>query len=465
MRTHPLLLAAVVLTAALCFVPRNLPSAEPTPSASTTPRRDWALRHTPVVEVVKRVRDAVVNIHSERTVQAGAAEELFAMAPSQNRVNGMGTGIIIDPRGYIVTNYHVIEDVNSLRVRLADGTTTAGKVFARDHDNDLALLKIDVNRPLPTMPLGTATDLMVGETVVAIGNAYGYEHTVSVGVVSAIGRDVTLNKELSYKSLIQTDASINPGNSGGPLLNVHGELVGVNVAIRAGAQGIGFAIPVDTMIRVAGNMLAGRGRGSSASGLLVKDEVRTGREEPPTRSVLVERLDPSGAAAKAGLKRGDVLLKVGDVAVASSLDVERGLLDRSAGDKVALVVRRGDAEQTVELAVETVAPRTVAAVPVAGDATWRRLGLRLTPANPEAVSRVKSQLRGGLLVLEVRGGSAADKAGIQRGDILVGLHTWEMLTPENVQYVLNHAELASFGPLQFYVIRAGQFHRGTLGLD
>jgi serine protease Do len=463
MRTHPLPLAAVVLTAALCFVPRNLPSAEPTTSsASTSPRRDWSLRQTPVVEVVKRVRDAVVNIHSERTVQAGAAEEFFAMAPSQNRVNGMGTGIIIDPRGYVVTNYHVIEDVNSLRVRLADGTTVAGKVVARDHDNDLALLKIDVNRLLPTMPLGTAADLMVGETVVAIGNAYGYEHTVSVGVVSAIGRDVTLNKELSYKSLIQTDASINPGNSGGPLLNVYGELIGVNVAIRAGAQGIGFAIPVDTMIRVACGMLAGRGRGSTASGMLVKDDVRTSHEESPQRTVLIDRLDPNGAAAKAGLKRGDVLVKVGDVSVATSLDVERGLFDRMSGDKVQLVVRRGDGEQKLELTVETATPRAVVAVPVTGDATWRRLGLRLAPANPESVTRVKPQLRGGLLVTEVRPSGTADKAGIQRGDILVGLHNWEMLTLENVQYVLNHADLSNFSPLQFYVIRAGQFHRGAL---
>src|SRR5262249_4504871 len=150
---------------------------------------------------------------------------------------------------YIVTNHHVIEDVSMLRVRLANGTTALATVAARQPELDLGLLKIDVNQPLQVMPLGTAADLMVGETVIAIGNAYGYEHTVSVGVVSAIKRDVTLNKDMAYKSLIQTDASINPGNSGGPLINIHGELVGVNVAIRAGAQGIGFAIPADHMVR------------------------------------------------------------------------------------------------------------------------------------------------------------------------------------------------------------------------
>src|SRR5262249_53556146 len=247
-----LLAAALVSTALGLFVPISqayLPEAR-----GPNPRR------TPVVEVVEKVRAAVVNIHSERTVQAGTAEELFALAPSQNRINGMGSGIVIDPRGYLITNQHVVEDVNLIRVRLNDGTTATARVLARDNESDLALLKIDVNKPLPTIPLGTATDLMVGETVIAIGNAYGYDHTVTVGVVSAIKRDVTLNKDISYKSLIQTDASINPGNSGGPLLNINGELVGVNVAIRAGAQGIGFAIPVDTMMRVAADMLSVRRR-------------------------------------------------------------------------------------------------------------------------------------------------------------------------------------------------------------
>src|SRR5438309_2232235 len=139
------------------------------------------------------------------------------------------------------------------------------------HDSDLALLKIDVARPLPTMPLGTSSDLMVGETVIAIGNAYGYEHTVTVGVISALKRDVTLNKEISYKQLIQTDAAINPGNSGGPLLNVNGELIGVNVAIRAGAQGIGFAIPVDSMLRVVADMLSVRRRNGTWHGVICRD--------------------------------------------------------------------------------------------------------------------------------------------------------------------------------------------------
>jgi serine protease Do len=451
---HTLLTALV-----LSFAPAG--DQPPPPTLPTGPLRvagrDVNLRQTPVVDAVRRSRDAVVNIHSERTAQGPVpAEELFALAPSQNRINGMGTGVVIDPRGYIITNQHVVDEVGLLRVRLADGGAFPARVLARDAESDLALLKIDAGRPLPTIALGSSGDLMVGETVIAIGNAYGYEHTVSVGVISAVGRDVTLNKDLSYKALIQTDAAINPGNSGGPLLNIYGELIGVNVAIRAGAQNIGFAIPVDAMVRVAAAMMANQPRGRGVSlGLAVRDDTRRD-EGGPQRLAVVEKTEPDGPAAKAGLRRGDVLLKVGDAAVASSLDLERALLDHAPGDKMTVVVRRGEAEEKAEVTL------TGRSAPVGGDVVWRRLGLRLQAAVPEAVTRANPQLHGGLTVLEVRPDSAASKAGIQRGDVLVGLHQWEMLSLDNVLFVLNHHDLDSFNPLRFYILRGGQVHRGNL---
>jgi serine protease Do len=460
MRLHRTFLAGALVSAAL--------------AAALPPARAGDPRHTPVVDVVKRVKGAVVNIHSERTVQGPASEELFALTPSQNRINGMGTGILVDPRGYIITNHHVVEDVNLIRVRLADGTSVSARVLARDAESDLALLKIDVGRPLPVMPLGTATDLMVGETVIAIGNAYGYDHTVTVGVVSAVKRDVTLNKEISYKSLIQTDASINPGNSGGPLCNINGELVGVNVAIRAGAQGIGFAIPVDSMIRVAADMMSIRKRNGTWHGLVLRDQVdgeadggdgeveatsaKTAAATGPRRSLVVERVEASGPAALAGLKAGDVLVRAGDQPVTCSLDLERALLDRPAGERVPLVVRREGKEQRADLALLT-AER---AAPVAEDMVWRKLGLRLQPVSAELVSHTNQQLHGGLVVAEVRADGVAAKSGIQRGDILVGLHQWEMLTLDNVVFVLTHPDLASFNPLRFYIVRSGQVHRGWI---
>jgi serine protease Do len=371
----------------------------------------------------------------------------------------MGTGILIDPRGYIITNQHVVDEVALLRVRLSDGTSASAKVLARDAESDLALLKIDVGHPLPTIPLGTASDLMVGETVIAIGNAYGYEHTATAGIISALGRDVTLNKEMSYKSLIQTDAAINPGNSGGPLINVHGELIGVNVAIRAGAQCIGFAIPVDTMLRVSASMMANptKGKGGVSHGLVIRDEVRNPRDaDAPLRQAIVDRAEPTGAGATAGLQRGDVLVKVGDQAIANGLDLERALIEKTPGERVMVVFRRGSAEERAEMVL---APRAPAAT---GDLVWRKLGLKLQTVSSDSVSKVNAQLHGGMTVTDVRPDSAASKAGLQRGDILVGLHQWEMLSMENVLFVLNHGDLPSFNPLRFYVLRSGQVHRGWL---
>lgn len=434
--------------------------------------RSWNLRQTPVVDVVRRVRDAVVNIHSERTVRATGVDEIFSNTGSQSRVNGMGTGILIDPRGYIITNQHVVEDVALIRIRLADGTTTSARVLARDSECDLALLKIDADRPLPTVPLGTTRDLMVGETVVAIGNAYGYEHTVTVGVVSATSRDVSLNKEVSYKALIQTDASINPGNSGGPLLNIHGELIGVNVAIRAGAQGIGFAIPVDTMIRVAGRMMGSRAPQGSARnrlGLAVKDEIHptpsgtAPGETAALRSVVIDTLEEGSPAARAGLERGDILLAVGDTPLVSTLDLERVLFDRGAGERVALRYRHGSNEKTAELVLESArAPVVEQAGNPGGDSVWQKLGVRLRPVAADAVNRSYPQFRGGLAVTEVRPDSPSDRAGIQRGDILVGLHKFEMLSGDHVQFVLHHPDLPTFQPLKFYIIRSGQLQTGKI---
>jgi serine protease Do len=434
------------------------PATPAGPAATrTNPSPRTIARHSPVVDVVRRVRAAVVNIHSERTVHGPAAAELFALSPSQNRVNGMGTGIIIDPRGYIVTNQHVVEDVNVIRIRLSDGTAQSATVLARSQEADLALLKIDAAGPLPTMPLGTASDLMVGETVVAIGNAYGYEHTVSVGVVSAVKRDVTLNKEVSYKALIQTDASINPGNSGGPLLNVNGDLVGVNVAIRAGAQGIGFAIPVDSMIRVVTEMFKARRRQLTYDGLVYRDILQA-TPDGPGRTVVLDRTDANSPGANAGLRPGDLLLEVGNVRVACSFDVERGLLDRAAGDHLPVVIRRDGKEHRLDLVLQA-ADR---ARPASSDMVWRKLGLRLSPINPELVSRVNRQLHGGLEVTAVDADGVAAKAGIRRGDILVGLHQWETLAVDNIAFVLTHPDLASFNPLSFYIVRDGQLRRGWL---
>lgn len=435
-------------------------------------------RRTPTVEVCERSKPAIVNIHSERSAQVHQ-DDTFAALP-QSRINGMGTGIILDPRGYIVTNRHVIENVDTIRVRLSDGTNYNGRVLARDAETDLALIKIDPSSPLPTIALGTSSDLMVGETVIAIGNAYGYEHTATTGIVSFKGRDVPLNKEVSYKALIQTNAAINPGNSGGPLLNIHGELIGVNVAIRAGAQGIGFAIPVDTMLRVTAEML--HKRNNFDLGIVCNDTVSEPAHESksrgsqkdkgapnlltlagdlsPSRSLIIERVLPAGAGQRAGLEPGDVLIKVNDQPVRCALELERALLDKRTGETVAVILERKGKEKRVDFTLQATERPTIAS----GDLIWKRLGLRLTPVTVDSVARLDPTrtLRGGMLVTEVEKAGPAGKVGVHRGDILVGLSDWETISLDNIVYVLTFADQDKLKPLLFYIIRSGELLKGSM---
>jgi len=414
-----------------------------------------AARRTAIVKAVERARPAVVSIQSERTVRNTASDE-FVHPPPGSRSSGMGTGIILDPRGYILTNHHVVEDVSSIRVLLVDGSSYAARLVARDRENDLALLKIEVARSLPTIPIGTSSDLMLGETVIAIGNAFGYEHSVTVGVISALGRNVALNRDIVYKGLIQTDASINPGNSGGPLLNVDGELIGVNVAIRAGAQGIAFALPVDQVLRVAADLFASLRPAEIRPGLVLRDCVDVSDANRPARRwASVERVEADSPAARAGIQPGDVLLEANGWPIAHGLDWERALLDLPADDTLRLRFRRGNEEQTVQLALHRSSPDNHAA-----ELVWRVLGLRLSPVSAEQVRRVQASLRGGMMVVSVAPNSPAERAGIQPGDVLIGLHLWETLSYDNLAYVLRHPDRNSFLPLRYFIIRNGSVQRG-----
>ena len=454
-------LAAAVGLASLTPALQPTPTVAAEPAVSVTPAVRAITpgkRRDEVVDVYEKVKAAVVNIHSERTVP-GTPDGFNASAVRPQQVNGMGTGIVLDPRGYVLTNFHVIDDVSALRVRLHDGSGMAARVIGTDKEADLALIKIDPVRPLPVMPFGTSADLMVGEAVIAIGNAYGYEHTVTHGRVSFKGRDVSLNKDTGYKGLIQTSAPINPGNSGGPLLNVLGELVGVNVAIRAGAQNIGFALPIDFVVGRAADLVSRR-RAGVRHGLVLKDgAAREATEAPARRAVTVEAVESNSPAAAAGFRVGDVVERAGDVAVVTSIDWERSLLEKPAGASIAVKVSRGRESVDLELTLEAAKPMPAAPA----DVVWRRLGVRLQPVAAEVVKRTEPALRGGVLVTEVAVGGAAAGAGVHKGDILVGLHTWETLRPEDAAFVLGHTDYAGFLPLKYVLIRDGAIQKGHFG--
>lgn len=410
-----------------------------------------SLRRTAEVTAIEQARPSVVNIHGRKTIVNEAADQTRGDGIQQ--VNGMGTGIVIDERGYIVTNYHVVEGVGRILVTTAVGKTVTAELIAHEGKTDLAIIKIDTDESLPVIRIGTSQDLMAGEPVLAIGNAYGYTHTVTRGIISALHRPIEVSETQNYPDLIQTDASINPGNSGGPLLNIDGDMIGINVAVRMGAQGIGFALPVDEAIEVVARLLNEEVNRRVAHGVLGKTTVGP----DGTRFVVTEVL-PNSSAAQCGLRPGDIVQSVGNKPILRALDFERVLLGHQVGDEVPLVIARGADEVPVGL----VLGEPLSSPAAANDLAWEVLGLRLTPAPAQTVRQQSSRYRGGLRVTSVRTNSPAARQGIRNGDILVGLHKWETISLDNVSYILENDEFSQAQPAKFYILRGGETLFGQL---
>jgi serine protease Do len=429
------------------------------PASPVTGREVSAERLTPVVLAVRQARPAVVSIQGQKTITDAA--EFGNAADSPRQVNGMGTGTIIDERGYILTNYHVVSDVRRIEITLDDGRGYTADLVAYDPGTDLAIIKIPAPKSLSVIRIGTSADLMEGESVIALGNAFGYEQTVTRGIISALGRDVQVSDTQSYDDLIQTDASINPGNSGGPLLNIDGEMIGVNVAVRAGAQGIGFAIPIDQALATATKLLNVERLRGKWHGLV------TTADDEPTGPLHVKKVEAGSPAASIGVRPGDAIVRVGGRAVSRPLDLERALLDRAAGEPVAVELRRGDEALRVELAladrqIGIAAPRSTAQVD--DGRVWETLGLRLTPEPRSTFQRRSTRYRGGMRIAEVRPDSPAANEGILPGDILVGMHRWETASEQDVQYIISRPDLTDMGKIKFYVLRGQNTLYGHLNV-
>ncbi len=410
-----------------------------------------SLRNSAVVRAVQQARRSVVNIHGQKVVRA---DDQFASEPTR-RVNGMGTGVVIDGRGYVLTNYHVVNGVRRIRVTLANGQPYIARLVAHDPVTDLAIIKIPVKQRMPVINVGTSQDILTGETVIAMGNAYGYEHTVSRGIVSAQHRSVRVNDSQNYHDLIQTDASINPGNSGGPLLNIEGQMIGINVAVRVGAQGIGFAIPVNKAMQVAARLMSVERISGIWHGLVPEDVVRGGKQ------VVVVRDIKSGSPAQdAGIKQGDVIVSVAGKPVGRALDVECALLGSQSGESVEFAVQRGSKPVEVALALSTI-PSSGKRETIGGIA-WNELGVRLSVVPVEKIKDYSKRFRGGLRITSIRGDGAAFQQGIREGDILVGMHTWETISMENLAYILTKSNLKDVKTVKFYILRGAETRFGNL---
>jgi serine protease Do len=315
-------------------------------------------RRTPIVEAVKKTRPGIVAIKVIKQTAGGGSKE------------SIGTGVVVDAEhGYVITNGHVVGETKRVEIRLQDGTTTGGTVIAKEPSCDLAFLQVPPSYKLKALPLGPGSDLMEGETVFAIGHPYGYEFTVSTGIISALGREIEMG-DVRLTNLIQTTTSINPGNSGGPLLNINGEVIGINVALRQGAQGIAFALNIDTVKQALTRHL---GAHQVTHGLRCKEQV-LGEDGPERQHVVVEDVARRTPAAVAGFQVGDQIVRVAGRPITNNFDVERALFDSRPGQQVKLTVKRGGQELTMDLVLSrgTGAEHVATAKPArTGDAAGR----------------------------------------------------------------------------------------------
>ncbi len=342
----------------------------------------------------------------------------FGNGPSHEfKQRSLGSGFIIDREGYIVTNNHVIADADEITVKLADGKEYDAKVVGRDPNTDLALIKIKGASDLVPLKLGDSDKLEVGSWVVAIGSPFGLEQTVTAGIVSAKGRTIGSGP---YDDFIQTDASINPGNSGGPLLNMNGEVIGINTAIIAQGQGIGFAIPVNMAQGIVAQL---KENGSVTRGWLgvgIQDltpELAEYYGLNDKHGVLVSQVFNGDPAAKAGIKANDIIVAVDGKPVASSRELSSTIAGLAVGKKTEITFLRDGREKTVDVELAKRVDKELVAKQDMEDNG--ELGLKLTELTPEAARRFGySEDEKGVLVVEVQPDSKADKAGVQPGDLV-----------------------------------------------
>ncbi len=379
-------------------------------------------RRSEIVLVVEKVAPAVVNISAEQTLRRRPSvfDDFFFgfdSRPRQRTSQSLGSGAIIDPKGIIITNDHVVSGASKITAMLKSGVELECDVVGSDADNDLAVLR--VRRPsgaLPALKLGSSSDLMIGETIVAIGNPFGLSNTVTAGVVSAMGRSVKGENNQTYTDFIQTDASINPGNSGGPLVNIDGEVVGIATAIIGGAQGIGFAIPADRARRIVDDLL--RYGEVRAVWIGVRGKTLVSGEENRPRGLKVKSVYPSSPASRAGIRDGDQIVSVDGTPVDSQEAFETILSTRGPGKPLKLVLRNKQGERTATVQGET---------PPAGIGTQilrEEIGLSVRPSSE------------GLRISVVDRDSLAAQAGVKSGDVLLAVNGTAVRSVDDVDHVL-----------------------------
>ncbi len=429
----------------------------PVPKRSQQSDSIQGSRYSAIVTAAARVAPAVVSVNVTRRTRRAprtAWEQFFTPRGSEQVVEGFGSGFVITPDGIVITNQHVAAGAQEIVVTTRDGTDYEAELLGQDPLTDIAVLRIEGDN-LPTAPVGSSTDLVIGEWVIAIGNPYSYllgnsEPTVTAGVVSAVGRDLIPSGENTgvYVGMIQTDAAINPGNSGGPLLNAHGEVVGVNASIfsnTGGSVGIGFAIPIERALRVADELSRFGEVRRSWMGLDVAgaDELRNWKT---AGGLEVTAVAPGSPADRAGLQEGDVLVTAGNHDTRTFLDWEAVKLDVGPGDTVSVAYRRRGRDLETSVVVQDLPTTSAERISTLGD-------IELITLTPAIRQERGLEFERGALIYDI-GDTARRNTGLRPGDLIVQINRQRISRAEQVTEIFNQYQ-GRRAPIRVYVERDG----------
>lgn len=386
--------------------------------------------------VAKEVEGAVVNINTEQIIHnaAGNMEDpfgrffggqdpfgsFFRQMPRDLKQKSLGSGFLVDPNGYILTNNHVVDHASSIKVKLADNRILDAKVVGTDAQTDIAVLKV-AGSNYPTLHMGDSDQVQVGDWVLAFGSPFGLQKTMTAGIISAKGRVIGAGP---YDNFLQTDAAINPGNSGGPLVNLNGDVIGINTMIESangGFQGIGFAIPVSMANRVYGQILKSGKVTRGWLGVTIQSmtpELAKSFNLSPDKGALVADVQANGPAARAGLQSGDVILTYNGRELTSSNDLSLAVADTRVGDLANLKVLRAGKEMNFSVRVGERPADVAENFQSSGTQRHGKLGVTVENITPQAARQMNLSSSVGALVTEVQPGSPADEAGIRPGDVI-----------------------------------------------
>ncbi len=432
-----------------------------------------SLRVSPVVKAVRKSEPAVVNISTEKVVSMQGFNRFgndwiynfFAPYHRRNvKRQSLGSGVLIRANGTILTNEHVILPASKITVTTSNGNEYSAELLGASRRFDLAILKLDAPRAFPFLTPGNSDDIMIGETVIAIGNPFGLSSTVTTGVVSAKDRTLTLGDSNSsrgqtYYGLIQTDASINPGNSGGPLLNILGELIGINTAIYADAQGIGFAIPINKAKNVIDDLIRKGEVPRIWIGIQVQqltDMLARHLNIKSTRGVLVSEVRKGSPGKTAGISPGDVILSINGQTVPSPESYWNFLSGVAPGDDLKLQVIHHGRKRTIH--VQAIAfPESRSE-----ELAWELVGLSVRKISNRLIREYRLQVNRGVFVNAVRLGSPAEEVGIKKGDVILQVDRHLIGKPSD--FFLAVRDAVHQDTITLVVVRHATSYRVTLGI-